>query len=116
MRKMSVSNALPNLAGKLAAAAAIVFCLCVSGVASADTLSYTDFNLQFGDNVSFQATGGNLSGTLSFNDPAGAIQLTGVTTSPPNLFPSTLQVWCIDLAHGLLAPGTFTISPHGAWL
>src|SRR5262245_385714 len=67
--------------------------------ASAATITYTTYQIQYYDGISISAP--NSVAAL-----AGQIKLTGVSGAS---FPSTVLAWCVDIYHVLQRSSTFTV-------
>ena len=84
----------------LGVAAALFFTVASAEVASATTITYSNYTW-IGDVVTITAPR-NVTGG------AGQITFTGVVANPPGDFSSTIIAWCLDAVHDLINSGTYS--------
>ena len=87
----------------LALTAAVFFSVSGAEVASATTITYSNYTW-IGDVVTITAPRAVTGG-------AGQITLTGVVATPQDGFSSTIVAWCLDILHDLTNSGKYTTGP-----
>ena len=81
-------------------AAALFFSLSSAELASATTITYSNYTW-IGDVATFTGPTRTVTGGV------GQITFTGVVSNPPGDFSSTIIAWCLDVAHDLINSGSF---------